>query len=133
MITDLDSSSLSSFIVKPLTPLSDHSQINLFIKRSDTKLTQTQPSKLFNIRNRWDQNSTTQYQEAINTPKIQTVLDNFLDSTYSHSKEELNLAVDHINNIVRHTAKVAKLKLTKSKANIIVKELEKAGLIEIVK
>ena len=121
MITDLDPSSLSSFTVKPLTPLSDHSQITLFIKRSDIKMTNTQPNKLYNIRNsyRWDQNSTEQYQKAIDTPKIQTLLDNFLDCKYSHSKESLNLAVNNINNIFRQTAKEAQLKLNKNKPKTV--------------
>ena len=75
MITDLEPSSLSSFTVKPLTPLSDHSQITLFIKRSDIERIHTEPNKLYNIGNsyRWDQNSTEQYQRAIDTPKIQTL------------------------------------------------------------
>ncbi|KAG5837931.1 hypothetical protein ANANG_G00218340 [Anguilla anguilla] len=38
MITDIDPSSLSSFTVKPLTLLSDHSHITLFIKSSDIKM-----------------------------------------------------------------------------------------------
>lgn len=77
----------------------------------------TQPSKLYNIRNsyRWDQNSTEQYQRVIDTPKIQTLLDNFLNYTYSYNKENLNLAVNNINNIIRQTAKEAQLKLTKNK------------------
>ncbi len=71
MITDLDPFSLSSFTVKPLTPLSDHSQITLFIKRSDMKMVHTQPNKLCNIRNsyRWTktvQNNTT---EQVTPPK----------------------------------------------------------------
>ena len=121
MITDLEPSSLSSFTVKPLTPLSDHSQITLFIKRSDIKLVHTQPSKLYNIRNsyRWDQNSTEQYQRAIDTQKIQTLLDNFLNCTYSSNKENLNLAVNNINNIIRQTAKEAQLKFTKNKPKTI--------------
>ncbi len=121
MITDLEPSSLSSSTVKPLTPLSDHSQITLFIKRSDIKMVHTQPNKLYNIRNsyRWDQNSTEQYQRASDTPKIQTLLDNFLDCTYSCNKENLNLAVNNINNTFRQTAKEAQLKLTKNKPKTI--------------
>lgn len=127
MMTDIDPSSLSSFTVKPLTPLSDHSQITLFIKRSDIQIIHTQPSKLYNIRNsyRWDQNSAEQYQKAINNSKIQTLLDNFLNSTYSYNKEGLNLAVKNINNIIRHTAKTAQLKVT-------MKKPKTTGLIQTV-
>jgi hypothetical protein len=35
---------------------------------------------------------------------------NFLDITYTHSKEGINLAVKHINNIFRQTEKEAQLK-----------------------
>ena len=100
MITDIDYFSLSSFTVKPLTPLSDHSQITLFHKRTDMETTKhSQPSKVYNIRNsyRWVQNSTEEYQKATCTQNIQTLLDNFLDTTFTHSKEGINLAVENIN------------------------------------
>ena len=50
MITDLDQLFLSSFIVKPLTPLSDHSQITVFMKRTETNSPQSEPNNLFNIK-----------------------------------------------------------------------------------
>lgn len=53
------------------------------------------------------------------SPKIQTPLDNFLDCPYSCNKENLNLAVNNINNIFRQTAKEAQLKLTKNKPKMI--------------
>ncbi|KAL6484036.1 hypothetical protein MHYP_G00089090 [Metynnis hypsauchen] len=90
MVTDLDPFSLSAFTVKALTPLSDHSQITVFIKRTETNSTaHTQPSELYSIRRpyRWAQNSPEEFQKAIRDPNIQTLLDTFLDTTYTHSNE----------------------------------------------
>ncbi len=60
MITDLDPFSFRAFTVKPLTPLSDHSQITLYLKRTTNMNIHSQPSRLYNIREnyRWAQNST---------------------------------------------------------------------------
>lgn len=87
MVSDLDPFSLSAFTVKPLTPLSDHSQITVFLKRTNNT-TPPQPSKLFNIKKscRWAENSTEEFQKALSTPEIQTLLDTFLDTTYVHRK-----------------------------------------------
>ena len=114
MITDIDPFSLSSFTVKPLTPLSDHSHITLFLKGTDMEtITHSQPSKLYSIRNayRWAQNSREEYQKVASNQNIKTLLDNFLVSTSTHSKEVINLAVKNINNIFRQTAIEAQLKL----------------------
>ncbi|KAL6455216.1 hypothetical protein MHYP_G00363500 [Metynnis hypsauchen] len=107
MVTDLEPFSLSAFTVKALTPLSDHSQITVFIKRTETNSTaHTQPSELYSIRRpyRWAQNSTEEFQKAIRDPNIQTLLDTFLDTTYTHSNEGVNLAVRNINHIFTTTA-----------------------------
>jgi len=50
MIADLDAFSFRTFTVKPLTPLSDHSQITIYLKRTKNTNINTQPSKLYNIR-----------------------------------------------------------------------------------
>ena len=87
-ITDMDPFSLSAFTIKPLTPLSDHSQITVFLKRTETNIsTPPQPSKLFNIKKtyRWAENSAEHFQKAIDTPEVQTLLDTFLDTTYTCS------------------------------------------------
>jgi hypothetical protein len=122
MITDIDPFSLSSFTVKPLTPLSDHSQIMLFLKITDMETNRhSQPSKLYNIINsyRWAQISTEEKQKATCKQNIQTLLDNFLDTTFTHSKEGINLAVQNINYIFRQTAKEAQLKLIKKQTKKI--------------
>ncbi|KAI4889447.1 hypothetical protein NFI96_002246 [Prochilodus magdalenae] len=118
MITDLDPFSLSGFTVKPLTPLSDHSQITVFINRTETNSTaHTQPSKLYSIRRpyRWAQNSPEEFQKAIRDPEIQTLLDTFLDTTYAHSDEGVDLAVRAINHVFIRTAQRSQLKLLRNK------------------
>ena len=65
------------------------------------------------------QNSTEEYQKATWNQNIQTLLDNFLDTTFTHSKEGINLAVQNINYIFRQTAKEAQLKLIKNKTKKI--------------
>jgi hypothetical protein len=70
--------------------------MTLFLKRTDMETTtHSQPSTLYNIRNsyRWAQNSTEEYQNATGNQNIQTLLDNFLDTIFIHSKEGINLAV----------------------------------------
>ncbi len=54
MITDIDPSSLRSFTVRELTPLSDHSQITAYLKKTENNIN-TKPSNLYNIRKpyRW--------------------------------------------------------------------------------
>lgn len=96
MVSDLDLFSLSAFTVKPLTPLSDHSQITVFLKRTNNT-TPPQPSKLFNIKKscRWAENSTEEFQKALSTPEIQTLLDTFLDTTYVHRKRWCRPQTNH--------------------------------------
>ena len=115
MVTDIDTFSIKSFTVQPLTPLSDHSQITMYLKKRGTNTTPTQPSKLSHLRNpyRWAQNSTEPFQKAIGSREIQTLLDTFLETTYAHTKEGVDLAVNNINSIFEKTAEKAQLKKKK--------------------
>ena len=118
MVTDVDPFSFRAFTVKPLTPLSDHSQITVYLKRTETNTsTHTQSSKLFKLPQsyRWAENSKEHFQKAIGTPKIQTLLDTFLETTYTHSKEGINQAVKNINYIFGKTAKISELKISRNK------------------
>ncbi len=68
MITDIDPSSLRSFTVRELTPLSNHSQITAYLKKTENNIN-TKPSKLYNIRKpyRWAENSAEEYQKALSS------------------------------------------------------------------
>ncbi len=121
MITDIDPLSLRSFTVRELTPLSDHSQITAYLKKTENNIN-TKPSKLYNIRKpyRWGENSAEEYQKALSSQKIQALIDNFLNNTYAHTNEGVNLAVKDIKYIFEKSAKLSKLK-TKNGQNQILK------------
>ncbi len=110
MITDIDPSSLRSFTVRELNPLSDHSQITAYLKKTENTIN-TEPSNLYNIRKpyRWTENSAEEYQKALSSQKIQALIDNFLNSTYAHTNEGVNLAVKDINYIFEKSAKQSNL------------------------
>ncbi len=94
-----------------LTPLSDHSQITAYLKKTENNIN-TKPSKLYNIRKpyRWAENSAEEYQKALSSQKIQALIDNFLNNTYAHTNKGVNLAVKDINYIFEKSAKLSKLK-----------------------
>ncbi len=74
-ITDLHLSSLRAFTVKPLKPFSDHSQITLYIKQSETSPTPIRtPYQIIKIMSfKWTENSTTNYINAVNLQKYSPV------------------------------------------------------------
>lgn len=107
MITDIDPSSLRSFTVRELTPLSDHSQITVYLKKRQ-KITLTQsPVSCTTSENHTDglKNSAEEYQKALISQKIQALVDNFLNNTYAHTNEGVNLAVKDINDIFEKSVK----------------------------
>lgn len=75
--TDLDQTSLRTYTVKKQTPLSDHSQITLYLKRADTGNICSQPCTLHKIkrRYRWAQNSLEQCQEVMVSEEFKSLLD----------------------------------------------------------
>ena len=111
-ITDLDLNSLRAFTVKEQTPLSDHSQIILYLKRADTGNIRSQPCNLYNIKRkyRWSQNSLEQYQDAMVSESTQALLDSFLAQTYPQNTEGIEWCLIHINQIFDHLASSANLK-----------------------
>ena len=115
MITDLDPFSFRAFTVKPLTPLSDHSQVTVYLKRTTNTGIHSQPSKLYNIREnyRWEQNSTEKYLTAISHPKVCLLIDNFLGRIYPHNQDGVNLAVENINYIFTYLANLSNLTFSK--------------------
>ncbi len=70
MITDIDPSSLRPFTVRELTPLSDHSQITVYLKKTEN-IINTKSSKLYNIRKpyRWAENNAEEYKKALSSQK----------------------------------------------------------------
>ena len=82
-ITDLE-----SLTVSPLTPLSDHSKITLYIRKTPTD-----------------------YQKTIGHPTIQSQLDHFITISYPHRNDHLNQAVWDINSVFDNTAFLSNLKI----------------------
>lgn len=111
-ITDLDLTSLRAFTVKEQTPLSDHSQITLYLKRADTGNICSQPCNLYNIKMkyRWAQNSLEQYQDAMVSESTQSLLDSFLAQIYPQNNEGVECCLIHINHIFDHLALSSNLK-----------------------
>lgn len=58
-ISDTDPSSFSAFTVRAQTPLSDHSQINIYSRKHTKDITKKQPSKLYDLNQsyRWAPNN----------------------------------------------------------------------------
>ncbi|MGH0139924.1 UNVERIFIED_CONTAM: hypothetical protein FKN15_076022 [Acipenser sinensis] len=116
----MDPSFLSAFTVRQQTPLSDHNQITVFLKRgSQASNTQTQPSKLYNLNQtyRWAPNSTEEYIKAISSTDITNTINTFLNTLYQPNMTGLNLSVNDINQIFEKAAIMANIKKTKKKIN----------------
>ncbi|XP_037603419.1 uncharacterized protein LOC119475038 isoform X2 [Sebastes umbrosus] len=111
-ITDLDPFCLRAFTVSPLTPLSDHSQITLYIRKTETDPHAAKPSKLNSTKQpyRWTNKSNDDYQKAITHQTIQSQLGHFLSTSYHHSNGSLNQIVQDINNIFDNVANLSNLK-----------------------
>ena len=111
-ITDLDQTSLRAFTVKEQTPLSDHSQITLYLERADTGNTFSQPCKLYKIKKqyKWAQNSLEQYQDAMVSEEIQSLLDSNLVQSYPQNPEGVELCLVNIIHILHHLASLSNLK-----------------------
>lgn len=111
-ITDLEPFCLRAFTVSPLTPLSDHSKITLYIRKTPTHPHVAEPSKLNRSKQpyRWTNNSKDEYQKAIAHPAIQSQLDHFLSTSYPHSIDGINQAVQDMNYIFDITADLSNLK-----------------------
>uniref|UniRef100_A0A0E9WKT0 Endonuclease/exonuclease/phosphatase domain-containing protein n=1 Tax=Anguilla anguilla TaxID=7936 RepID=A0A0E9WKT0_ANGAN len=48
-ITDMDPSYISAFTVRPQTPLTDHCQINVYLKRIIEQIAESEPCKLYRL------------------------------------------------------------------------------------
>ncbi len=116
-ITDLHLSSLRAFTVKPLKPFSDHSQITLYIKQSETSPTPIRtPYQMIKIMSfKWTENSTTNYINAVESPEIQSRLHSFQTQAYPKNQFGINQEVQDLNNILYKTAQKSNLTTVKPK------------------
>ena len=116
-ITDLDLTFLRAFTVKPLTPLSDHSQITIYLKRTATNDNRQKPSQMYKLRPplRWAQHCTEKYLHTISSQEIQTLLDSFLSNIYPQNREGVDVAVENLNRIFDHATQIINLTVKKNK------------------
>ncbi len=81
-ISDMDPSSFSAFTVKTQTPLSDHSQINIYLRKHAINTLKKQPNKLYDLNQpyRWAPNSAEQFAEILNSNEIKEAINSFNNS-----------------------------------------------------
>ncbi len=88
-ITDMDPSSFSAFTVIQQTPLSDHNQINTYIKTHHT-LTQNIPKtcKMYKIQPgfRWASDSTDKFIQALNSEEMENLITTFINKNLKQLK-----------------------------------------------
>ena len=111
-ITDLDPLSLRAFTVNPLTPLSDHSNITVYLKREHSNYEASKPSELYNTTHsyRWKSDSMESYPKAFENAKIQYSIDYFLSEIFPHNNDGVNTAVGKIKAFFDKLAKLKNLK-----------------------
>ncbi|XP_051235072.1 uncharacterized protein LOC127351510 [Dicentrarchus labrax] len=83
-ITDLDPMSLRALKVNPLTPLSDHSKITIYLKRAQSNSGAPSAYELFNstYSYRWTPDSMGAYQKALENQNIHDLTHLFLTETF---------------------------------------------------
>lgn len=116
-ITDIDPVHLRAFTVSPQTPLSDHCNITLYLRRTHSNESHRQPSHLLKLQPpyKWTNNSTENYQNAIESQTIKLLLEKFILNTYSQNKLGINLALSDITKIFHQSASMCNLKNKSSK------------------
>lgn len=119
-ITDLYAENINVFTVLPQCPISDHNQIILYLKKTETD-TQTHTPEDNPIplpkHYKWTETSLTDYTNAFNNTNIQNMLDTFLCNQYLVNKDSINLATKDLNNIFMKLAKESKMKRPNPKSN----------------
>ena len=100
-VTDRNPESLRAFTVSPLTPLSDHSKITVYLNRVILNHEASKQKELSNNKKcyRWKECRIETYQKTIRQEQIQSHLDNFLNKTFHCNCEGVNLAVENLNSL----------------------------------
>ena len=117
-ITDIEPQYINAFTVCLQQPLSDHSQITLFLKKSLSTTVNPNPEpRLFPLprRYKWTEESTAAYTAALDSAQIHNMLDTYLNTQYQPEREYINLATHHLSTIFIQLAKGPKLKISQTK------------------
>ncbi len=111
-ISDMDPSSFNAFAVRQQTPLSDHNQINVFLKMDvrsrDTNMKSSELYKL-NSTYRWTPNSLEKFTQALNSPELAKQITNFTNKPFTTSRMDINMAVNELNMLFHRSAQKAEL------------------------
>ena len=110
-ITDMDPSSISAFTVRPQTPLTDHCQINVYLKTNGQQNNkQPEPCKMFELQTyKWAPDSDDTFKNILTSPKITNLIHDFLSAKFQTNQSEINRAVTEILNIFHKSANKAGL------------------------
>ena len=98
-ITDMDPSTISAFTVRQQSPLSDQSQINLFLKLSaQINDIEREPSKLYNLHPtyRWVPESEDKLIMALNSPELMSDISVYHQKQFASSRDGVNRATNDI-------------------------------------
>nr|WPH61295.1 reverse transcriptase [Somniosus microcephalus] len=117
-ITDLDPCDINAFTVRQQSPLSDHNQINVYLKLSaQTTDTKKEPSKLHKINQtyRWAPDSGDKFITALNSPDLTSKISKFKENLYEITRDGVNMAIEDINMIFHEAAVKADLVKQKRK------------------
>jgi exonuclease III len=109
---------IDSFHVHDPTPHSIHCSLSVIIKtnipHSDTNFDHTNIDLLSQtprpIQYKWDEDSNLKFNQSMASPSIQALLNKFSSHKHGLDKEDINSALEDINNIIHQNAKLAKIK-----------------------
>ncbi len=89
-ISDMDPSSFNAFTVSAQTPLSEHSQINIYLRKYARDTDKKQPSELYHLNQsyRWAQNSAEQFIQILNLNESKHAINTFNNSHYQNNSKE---------------------------------------------
>lgn len=100
-------------MIMPQLPISDHCQLILHLKRSETKLNFKNPEpKIFPLPKtfRWTDENVSIYESDMHDHDSKLMIDNFMVTQYHSNVENVNMACNHLNNILIHLVKKIKCK-----------------------
>jgi hypothetical protein len=106
--------SLSECLVGPLTPLSDHSKITVYLNRAILNHKASRPKKLNRFKKcySWKECSVETNQKTMRQQQFQSLQDNFLGKTFHCNSEGVNLVVENLNSIFDLSASLSNLKMS---------------------
>ncbi|KAL2076716.1 hypothetical protein ACEWY4_027687 [Coilia grayii] len=109
-ITDMNPTSINAFTVRPQLPLSDHCQINVFLKRSQQIIT-TNTKKLLKLNPtyKWTSGSASEFSNVANSVEITNNINTFLKTKFEPHQSDVNWEVYQVTELYHKIAIKANL------------------------